>query len=121
MADAATARKRPPAGTIVVCVVLLLYGLFWLLTGLLAMRPATVVVAALAFIVAVGLVLLAVLLYRGHRTAWWIAIAFFAASTLWRLSLLVGGERSNVLNAIVGVLLLLCLLSTSEFYQPTLA
>lgn len=112
-------RRRTPVGIILVCVVLVLYGLFWLLTWGLAAMVGNELIVALAMGVAVGVLLLAYFLYIGHRAAWVVTIAFIGGSTAWRLSLVARGEPENLSNAVVGSILLLYLLSKHDFYRPT--
>ncbi|WP_265111088.1 hypothetical protein [Halosolutus halophilus] len=115
MAEEADSPGHPPVGIILVCLLLGLYSLFWILTGMVGNGP----IALLSLAVAAGVLLLAYSLYSGSRTAWWLTIIFFGGSTLWRLSLVASGEPSNLLNAVVGVMLVLYLLSKHEFYHPS--
>lgn len=108
----------PPLGIILVSLLFVLYGLFWILTWGLATVVGNGVVAGLSLVVAVVVLLVAYYLYSGVRLAWWIAVAAIGASTLWRMSLVAGGAPENLSNAVVGLLVLLYLLGRHEYYQP---
>jgi hypothetical protein len=110
-------RKRTPLGVILICLFLLFYGVFWVLTGALAGMVGNGPVVLVSVAVVVGVVLLAYFLYIGSRIAWLIAIASLVLSTLWRMSLVAGGEMDNISNAVVGLVIVLYLLSQHNFYQ----
>ncbi len=119
MTDEDTAHTRTPVGVILVSAVIVLYGLFWLLTWILAGISGNAAIALLSMAVAAGVLALAYFLYAGHRAAWWLTIILLGGSTVWRLSLVARGQPDNLLNAVVGVLLLLLLISQHDFYRPT--
>ena len=118
MADGIESSGRTPVGIILVCLLLIVYGLFWMLTWFLAGIIGNGLVAVLSVSIAVGFLLLAYFLYRGSRTAWLITLVFIGGSTFWRLSLVVAGETDNLVNTVVGVILVLYLISQHEFYRP---
>lgn len=118
MVDELESGQPTPVGIILVCLLLIVYGLFWILTWLLAGIVGNGMVAVLSMSIAAGILLLSYFLYRGSRTAWVITLVFIGGSTLWRLSLVVAGETDNLVNTVVGVFLVLYLISQHEFYRP---
>lgn len=119
MTEEADSRDRTPIGISLVCLLLVGYGLFWILTWFLAGMVGNWIVVLLSMVVATSVLILAAFLYTGNRTAWWVSLVFIGGSTLWRISLVADGELDNLVNATVGILLILYLLSKHAFYQPT--
>lgn len=119
MTEKVDSHRRTPLGIILVCLLLGLYSFFWILTWILAGAVGNGIIALLSLVVAVGVLFLALFLYLGNRIAWWITITFIGGSTLWRLSLVAGGELNNLLNVVVGSIIFLYLVSRHEFYQPS--
>lgn len=111
-------QRQTPLGIVLISLLLALYGIFWVLTWILAGMAGNGGIAALSLIVAVGVMILAYFLYAGSRAAWWITIVFVGGSTLWRLSLVSRGDMSNLLNAAVGVVIVFYLLHQRDFHQP---
>lgn len=112
------ARERPPAGVVLAAVALALYGLFWVLTATLAGAVGDALIVVVSTAVAAGVLGLAYFLYAGDRAAWWLAVALLAGSTLWRLTLVARGSADDLVNALVGVLLLVLLVRRREFFRP---
>ena len=117
MTRATDVRRRTPGGIILLCLLLVFYSILWIVTWIVAGAVGNVAIAALSMMVAVSVLLLAYFLYVGSPAAWWIALVFLGGSTLWRLSLVAGGEPDNLLNAIVGILLVVYLVSQHDFYR----
>lgn len=118
MSGESGSRSKTPVGIILICALLVLYAFLWFVTWLVAGTIGNGVIAVVSVPVSVAVLLLAYLLYHGNRTAWWIVLIFIGGSTLWRLALVVGGKPENLMNAIVGVALVLYLLSQYEFFHP---
>lgn len=112
-------QRATPVGIILVCLFLMVYSLFWIVTWVLAQMGGNGLIALLSLVIAVAVLVLAYFLYHGNRTAWWVTLAALVVSTVWRLSLVMAGQSTNLLNAIVGSGLVLYLLSKHEFYQAT--
>lgn len=77
------------------------------------------IVVPFSMVVATSVLILATFLYTGNRTVWWLSPVFIGGSTLCRLSLVADGELVYLVNAAVGILLILYLLSKYAFYQTT--
>lgn len=112
-ARASDESSRTPVGIVLLCLLLVVYGLLWVVTAAFG----TGVLAALAPVVAAGSFLLAALLYAGSAVGWWLGVAFIGASTAWRLALLARGGSENLSNALVGLVLLAYLLGKRGFYR----
>ena len=107
---------RTPIGVIAVCLLVVLYGGFWLLTGVLAVVAANGPVLLLSLVVGLAVLGLAGGLYDGSPVAWWVAVVVFGASTVWRLSRVAGGAAGDLTNAVVGAVVVGYLLWRRDFF-----
>ena len=119
MAETNGSSEGTPPGVIFVCLLVLLYAAFWLLTDVLAAGAPdgpSVVLSAVVGVVVLGVTYS---LFRGSRTAWWVAVVAFGVGTAWHLSLVAGGAVDDLTNAVLGVVVLGFLLWRRDYYRPS--
>lgn len=119
MTDEPSRAGRTPFGVVLVSLVLVLYGVLWLLSWGLGGMTGSRVLATVALPIGLTALLLASFLYRQHFVAWAITLAFVGASTLWRFVRVLGGRVDDLSNAIVGLVIVAYLLARHERFRPT--
>lgn len=113
-----TAESDPsstPIGIVFVSGLLILYGVIWMITWGVALIARNEPVALLSMVIFVAVLVLAWALYVGNRVAWGTTILTVGVSTVWRLSL-VPRDPSNLVNAVVGVIIVGYLVTQREYY-----
>ena len=111
---AATQGRR--LGTAIISIVTFLYGLTWVVAGLVSHSQS--VLGSLGPLVGIAVILVAVGLWLHHPVGFFFTLALYGVGTLWTLSAVADGETDQILSVLVGTVIVGYLISIRAQFSP---